>query len=59
MTTFNAISLKDSANIDAFARLRVSEPVNQFDSQMQYDLQPLQWESILTGGGTITWTESK
>lgn len=30
---------------DAFGRLRVSSPVSVFDSQLQYDLRPLLWES--------------
>jgi hypothetical protein len=46
------INVADTAQRDAFARLRVSEPVTTFDNQFQYRLQPLLWESILTNGGT-------
>ena len=42
-----------SANLDAFSRLRVSEPTTIFDTQFQYGLQTLFWQSINTGG-TIT-----
>lgn len=35
---------------DAFARARVSEPVTLFDSQLQYNAQPLLWET--SGDGT-------
>lgn len=44
-------ALKDSANLDAFSRLRTSEPVSLFDSQFQYDLDPLRWEAYTTGTG--------
>jgi len=40
--------------VDAFARMRVSDPVTLFDSQMQYNTSPLLWESALTGSGTAT-----
>lgn len=39
---------------DAFERIRVSEPLSQFDSQFQYDLQSFVWEPITSGGGTVT-----
>lgn len=41
-------------NLDAFGRLKVSEPVNLFDSQMQYDKQPLLWAEKLVGTGSVT-----
>lgn len=40
-----------SANFDAFGRLRVSNPVTIFSSQLQYDLEPLQYEAFTTGTG--------
>lgn len=43
--------------IDAFARLRVSEPVTLFDSQLQYNAQPLLWETV--GNGTATHVPAK
>jgi len=39
---------------DAFARLRVSDPITLFDVSHQYDKQPLLVEEVLTGGGTAT-----
>jgi hypothetical protein len=53
-TADSKIQFKDGPHLDAFARLRVSEPANQFDSQMQYDLQPLLWETVTSGSGTVT-----
>lgn len=38
-----------SAGIDAFGRVRVSQPVDIFDSQFEYDEQPLLWDSFITG----------
>lgn len=43
-----AITLSDSANIDAFARLRVSNPTGLFASQLQYDLHRILWEDAVT-----------
>jgi len=34
---------------DAFGRLRVTEPTTLFDSQFQYDTQPLLWDTKTTG----------
>lgn len=45
----------DSANLDAFSRLRVSNPVGVFDCQFTYDLQPILFEQLTNGtGATIT-----
>ena len=44
--------LADTGQLDAFSRLRTSDPVSVFDTQFQYTLQPLLWESVLTGTGT-------
>lgn len=40
--------------LDAFGRLRVSNPETIFDSQLQYDTQPLLWVEKLVSGGTVT-----
>lgn len=40
----NSITIKDSANLDAFSRLRVSNPLNIFNNQFTYDLSPLVFE---------------
>ena len=39
----------DSATGDAFGRLRVSDPVTLFDSQLQYDKQPNVWLEKVVG----------
>lgn len=41
-----AVSLKDSANLDAFSRLRVSNPLILHNSQFTYDLVPILFEQI-------------
>lgn len=48
------VTYLDSPNLDAFGRLRTSNQETLFDSQLQYNLSPLLWESILTAGGTVT-----
>ena len=58
-STYNIISpdvsIKDSANLDAFSRLRVSNPLILHNSQFTYDLAPLIMEQITNGtGATIT-----
>jgi hypothetical protein len=44
----------DSANLDAFGRLRTSSPITKIDTQFQYNDQPLFWQSKITGTGTVT-----
>jgi len=46
------ITLGDSASIDAFDRLRVSNPVTLLDSILKYDKQDDIWYEDLTGGAT-------
>lgn len=48
------IQFKDSANLDAFGRLRTSHPQTIFDSQHEYTGHPLIWESVTSGTGTVT-----
>lgn len=43
-----AMQLADSVGYDAFHRLRVSNPVTLFDTQQQYNLQPLIWETSVS-----------
>lgn len=50
----NYITIDDGGNLDAFSRLRTSNPVTVFDTQHQYDTTPLKWETALTGGASIT-----
>lgn len=51
---FDNMAFGDSASLDAFGRLRVSNPVAVFDAQLTYNLLPLQFEAITSGGGTVT-----
>lgn len=44
-------SFSDSPNIDAFSRLRVSNPTSVFDAQLTYDLQPTLFEQTTNGTG--------
>lgn len=49
------VSIKDSANLDAFSRLRVSNPLILHNSQFTYDLAPIIYEQITNGSGaTVT-----
>ena len=48
------VQSSDSASIDAFARSRVSEPVTLFDSQQQYDTNPLLYVTKTTGTASET-----
>jgi hypothetical protein len=50
--TINAeVSYNDSANLDAFSRLRISNPLTLFASQFTYNLNPLLFEQITNGSG--------
>ena len=45
---------QDTQDLDAFGRVRASEPFNIFDMQFNYDLQPLFWEGSVVGGGGVS-----
>lgn len=49
----------DSASIDAFARLRVSNPVTLFESKQIYDKQPLIWSDYTASGGAVTYSAGR
>ena len=51
MSYINNISIGDSANLDAFSRLRVSQPENIFNVQCQYSKATIQMENGATGTG--------
>ena len=53
MTYFKTIntSYSDSANLDAFSRLRTSSPTNVFNAQLTYNLQPLLFQQVTNGSG--------
>lgn len=49
------VGIKDGANLDAFSRLRVSNPLILHNSQLTYDLAPVIYEQITNGtGATVT-----
>ncbi len=50
MSIFRSIQYSDSANLDAFARLRMSQPETLFDSKQLADKQPLFWDDQLISG---------
>lgn len=54
MTYLPEVNIKssDSPSIDAFARLRVSNPQTIFDSKQLYDKQPLIYDEVLNGSAT-------
>ena len=61
MSYLNNVNIKaqDSASIDAFARLRVSNPETIFDSKQIHSNQPLFWDDQqVSGAGTSsTWSQ--
>lgn len=52
------MKIADSSNLDAFGRLRVSNPENLFDSKQIFDNQPLFWDESLESGADITSAHS-
>jgi hypothetical protein len=44
------VELGGGAQLDAFSRLRVAEPVELFSKACEYDNQPLFYQNVLTGG---------
>ncbi len=53
----NALQFADGPVIDAFGRLRVSEPYTVFDSQQEYTYGPFFWDHFTASGGTATYTQ--
>jgi hypothetical protein len=49
---------QDGHSIDAFARLRVSNPETLFESKQIFDNQPLFWDEELVSGGGISSAHS-
>lgn len=47
----SAVTIADGANLDAFSRFRVSNPLTLFNSQFTYNLNPLLFEQITSGAG--------
>jgi len=52
------VTYEDGASVDAFGRLRVSNPHTLFDSKQIYDNQPLFWDESLESGGGISAAHS-
>ena len=48
------VAFGDSPSVDAFGRLRVSEPYTEFDSHFEYDTQTTRWLHSATGTATAT-----
>lgn len=44
MSYFTKISYSDTGSLDAFSRLRTSEPEDLFSVQCQYNAEPIQME---------------
>lgn len=53
------LSYHDSAALDAFGRLRMSEPESLFDSKQIFDNAPLFWDDQEVSGGGTSSTYSK
>lgn len=53
MSYFNSLSIADGVNLDAFSRLRASNPHNLFNEQCQYSTGSIQMESGNTGTGVL------
>jgi len=50
------VAIRDGSNLDAFSRLRVSNPLILHNSQFTYDLAPIIYEPITNGSGaTVTY----
>ncbi len=53
------VALADTAQLDAFGRLRTSHAVTIFDSTFKYDKQPVLWNESVVSGGTVTHDANK
>ena len=51
------VAYADTTQVDSFGRLRTSDSNVLLDSQLDFDLQPLLWQNVLTGGGSVTHDE--
>ncbi|KKL44843.1 hypothetical protein LCGC14_2361650, partial [marine sediment metagenome] len=50
----NSVRFADSSALDAFKRVRVSNPVNEFTSEFQYNKHPLFYEELTAVNGTVS-----
>lgn len=51
MAYLSGITIRDGANLDAFSRLRTSNPEGVFDAQLTYNIPSLVFESVTNGSG--------
>lgn len=58
-TPVNPMNVDLPGYVDAFNRIRVSEPFTRFDFTFQYDERPQLFTSSTAGGGTITYDANK
>lgn len=49
------VIIADGPNLDAFGRLRISNPIILFDCQLTYDKQSLIMNDILAAGGSVDY----
>lgn len=57
--TTSGLVFSDSPNLDAFGRLRTSDPFTIFDNKQLYDKQSLYWsEQIVNNSGSVSSTHS-
>jgi hypothetical protein len=54
MSLIRGVDIRDGGQVDAFGRLRVSDPQTIMAYSNRYDEGPLLWEDALTGTGTAT-----
>lgn len=52
----NRIFLGDGPQLDAFQRLRIAIPNPIFQDQWPYSADSLNWQNLLTGSGTVTFS---
>jgi hypothetical protein len=53
------IAQANTSDVDAFGKKRISGPTTRFDNSFEYDLQPLFWDTSLSGGADITHDSTK
>lgn len=60
MSYFTQVAYSDTGSLDAFSRLRISQPETLFATQTQYNTDPLQMEAGTSGSGATapTWNSS-
>ncbi len=54
MSLIHDVQYLDSPQLDAFGRLKVSQPEALFDSMSEYGNNTFLWETTTTGSGTVT-----